>query len=123
MKGTLFAIGNDERSCYFIFRKEQKLLNILIRMFSGMESYQDELLKEMVYKDYEAGESINDDKIKEKDIKSMVDERYVFSGHGNWHIEIIFGHCKVFVNCSGKKKEISRIRKFVSENFEFAKPK
>ena len=123
MKGTLFAIGNDERSCYFIFRKEQKLLGLMRKMFASNDAYTDELVKEMVFKDYEAYGDVQNEKMKQKSILSMIDERYVFEDHGDIHTEIIFGNHKVFVNCRGKKNEISKIRKFARENFDFIKPK
>ncbi|MBN2053187.1 hypothetical protein JW756_06815 [Candidatus Woesearchaeota archaeon] len=121
MKGKIFAMGQENKYSYFIFEKKQYLLSLLLKMLD-ISALQEEYVKEMIYLNYDFDDPAPENKLKEKNIKRMIDERYSFSDH-DFRCDVIFGFKRVFIICNANKSTTRSLRDFVAENFEFVKPK
>ena len=100
----LLGIGQSEEYHYFIFKKEQKLLKILRKILLELGEIE-ESVDDLIYQGgccaiQEAKEKGK--KLKEKNIKNIIDKRFNSSKKG-YILDIIFGGKKVFLIGYGKK--------------------
>ncbi|MFH1839790.1 MAG: hypothetical protein ABH849_01435 [Nanoarchaeota archaeon] len=121
-KGTIYGIGNKDRYTYFELKKEKAILLRLVKLISlldyteGTNAGECFVEYEKYDKDYKNSEII---KIK---ISDLVDDKFHFSDKG-FDIDIIFGKNRVFLIMYANKLITKSVKKFIGENFEFAKVK
>lgn len=122
MKIKLLALGNRNGYNYFIFKKEQKLLQLFRKIlldFNEIESVVDDMIYEGGLCYIEEAKEKNK-KLKEKKINSMVDNRYNFSGK-DFNIDIIFGNKKVFFIAYMDLKKRNKIMEHIQKDYKFEK--
>ncbi|MFH1972146.1 MAG: hypothetical protein ABIJ18_01570 [archaeon] len=117
------SIGNRDGYSYFVFQKNQDILQFLNKLIHGISYDFIEQVEAMVYEDYNTtikNTSIHkaEQNLKEKKIKDLIDKRYHFSCNG-CNIDIIFGSKKVFVIGYMNEKIEKSVRKFVNKNSKF----
>lgn len=121
-KGIIYGIGNYDRYCYFILKKEKSVLLKLVKLISLLSKSQgcyasDKFIEYEEYDEkYEKSKRI---KIK---ISDLLDRRHYFSDKG-FDIDVVFGKNRVFVIMYADKKIRNNVRKFIRENFKFVKVK
>ncbi|MFH1972637.1 MAG: hypothetical protein ABIJ18_04130 [archaeon] len=118
MAVIITSIGNRDGYSYFVFEKNQDILQFLHKFIHGISYVFLEHLDEMVYKKWNPSVKDAEKELEEKDVKKIVDERYNFSCDG-CNIDIIFGSKKVFVIGYMNEKIEKSVRKFVSKNSKF----
>ena len=117
-KGIILGIGNIEKYSYFIFNKEKSILLKLVELISILSKNQGLDARDyfIEYEEY----NYKNHKLMwvKRNLSDLTDTKRHFSGK-DFDVDVIFGKNKIFLIMYASKDITKKIRKFVSDNFEF----
>ena len=113
-KLVLYAIGNSEKFSYFIFRKDEKLLESLDSNLRKIFT----LYTSLVYENYEENDQKKNNIFKLNDTHWSVD-----LGNGWKRLDIFFGAKRVYVTLFCNEKEREKFNNLLEEFTEMPEPK